>query len=58
MLDELAKNQRAIKEYSEFITLINQNPSLNEISEVALNKIISTSEFRVLLPALLIPDEV
>ncbi|MCH7773791.1 MAG: HAMP domain-containing protein, partial [Bacteroidetes bacterium] len=47
MLDELAKNQKAKKEYSEFITLINQNPSLNEISEVALNKIISTCGFVV-----------
>jgi signal transduction histidine kinase/CheY-like chemotaxis protein len=47
MLDELAKNQKAKKEYSEFITLINQNPSLNEISEAALNKIISTCGFVV-----------
>jgi signal transduction histidine kinase/CheY-like chemotaxis protein len=45
MLDELAKNQKAKREYSEFITLINQNPSLNEISEAALNKIISTCGF-------------
>jgi len=47
MLDELDKNQKAIKEYSEFITLINQNPSLNEISEAALNKIINTCGFIV-----------
>ena len=47
MLDELAKNQKAKKEYSEFITLINQNPSLNEISEAALNKIMSTCGFAV-----------
>jgi signal transduction histidine kinase/CheY-like chemotaxis protein len=47
MLDELDKNQKAKKEYSEFITLINQNPSLNEISEAALKKIISTCGFIV-----------
>jgi len=47
MLDELAKNQKAKKEYSEFITLINQNPSLKEISEAALNKIMSTCGFAV-----------
>jgi signal transduction histidine kinase/CheY-like chemotaxis protein len=47
MLDELDKNQKAKKEYSEFITLINQNPSLDEISKAALNKIIGTCEFIV-----------
>jgi len=47
MLDELAKNQKAKKEYSEFITLINQNPSLSEISEAALYKIINTCRFIV-----------
>jgi signal transduction histidine kinase/CheY-like chemotaxis protein/HAMP domain-containing protein len=45
MLDELAKNQKAKNEYSEFISLINQNPSLGEISEAALNKIIITCNF-------------
>ena len=45
MLEELAKNQKAKKEYSDFITLINRNPTLNEISEAALNKIISTCGF-------------
>jgi signal transduction histidine kinase/CheY-like chemotaxis protein len=45
MLDELAKNQKAKREYSEFITLINQNPTLDEISEAALNKIINTCGF-------------
>jgi len=45
MLDELEKNQRAKNEYSEFITLINQNPTLREISEAALNKIITTCNF-------------
>ena len=47
MLDELEKKERSKKEYSEFITLINQNPTLNEISEAALKKIISTCGFIV-----------
>ncbi len=45
MLDELEKNQRAKNEYSDFITLINQNASLNEISSAALKKIIDTCGF-------------
>ena len=45
MLDELEKNQRAKNEYSEFITLINQNASLTEISNAALKKIIDTCGF-------------
>ena len=45
MLDELEKKEKAKNEYSEFITLINQNPTLSEISEVALNKIILTGKF-------------
>jgi len=47
MLDELEKNQKAKTEYSEFITLINQNPTLREISEVALEKIIKTCGFLI-----------
>jgi signal transduction histidine kinase/CheY-like chemotaxis protein/HAMP domain-containing protein len=47
MLDELKKNQRAKNDYSEFITLINQNASLYEISNAALNKIINTCGFLV-----------
>jgi two-component system chemotaxis sensor kinase CheA len=47
MLDELEKNQRAKNEYSDFITLINQNASLNEISNAALKKIIDTCGFVV-----------
>ena len=47
MLDELKKNQRAKNEYSEFITLINQNASLTEISNSALKKIIDTCGFLV-----------
>ena len=45
MLDELEKNQRTKNEYSEFITLINQNASLSEISNAALKKIIDTCGF-------------
>lgn len=47
MLDELQKNQKAKNEYAEFITLINQNPSLVEISNAALKKIINTCSFVV-----------
>ncbi len=47
MMDELNKNQKAMNEYSEFITLLNQNPTLSEISEAALKKIISTSGYTV-----------
>lgn len=47
MMDELNKNQKAKNEYSEFITLLNQNPTLAEISEAALKKIINTCGFSV-----------
>jgi signal transduction histidine kinase/CheY-like chemotaxis protein len=42
MLDELARNKKAEHEYSEFIALINQNPTLKEISDAALTKIIKS----------------
>ncbi len=47
MLDELRKHERAKNEYSDFITLLNQNPSLSEISDAALRKIISTCGFTI-----------
>ncbi len=47
MLDELALNEQARNEYSEFITLINRNPSLTEISEAALGKIIKACGYTV-----------
>lgn len=47
MLDEIVKNQKAMNDYTEFITLINQNPSLVEISNSALKKIIKTCQFTV-----------
>ena len=43
MLDEIVRNKNAEKEYSEFITLINQNPTIKEISYAALSKIIKTT---------------
>ncbi len=45
MLEQLQKNEKAKNEYSDFITLINQNPTLKEISEAALQKIIKTCGF-------------
>ena len=47
MLDELDKNQKAKQEYSEFMTLINQKATLQEISDVSLKKIIKTCKFTV-----------
>ena len=47
MLVELEKNEKAKNEYSEFITLINKNPTLTEISEASLSKIIKTAGFVV-----------
>lgn len=47
MMDELNKNQKAKNEYSDFITLLNQNPTLAEISDAALKKIINTCKFTV-----------
>ncbi|MEO8398230.1 MAG: ATP-binding protein, partial [Ignavibacteriaceae bacterium] len=47
MIDELEKNQKARNEYSDFISLINQNPTLNEISDAALSKIIKACDFTV-----------
>lgn len=43
MLAELKHKEEVEKEYSEFITLINQNPTLNEISEASLSKIIKST---------------
>ena len=43
MLDELVRNKKTEIEYSEFITLINRNPTLLEISDAALSKIIKST---------------
>ncbi len=45
MIDELEKHQNARNEYSEFLTLLNQNPSFSEISDAALKKIIKSCGF-------------
>lgn len=45
MVTELEKNQKAKNEYSDFITMLNQNPSLKEISDAALGKIINICGF-------------
>lgn len=47
MLDELEKREKAKSEYSEFIALINQNPTLSEISEVAIQKIVKSGGFTI-----------
>ena len=47
MLDELQRNEISQSEYSEFITLLNQSPTLKEVSEVSLQKIISTCKYTI-----------
>jgi len=47
MVTELEKNQKSKNEYSDFITMLNQNPSLKEISDAALGKIIDICGFIV-----------
>jgi len=44
MVDKLKEKEKIEKEYSEFLTLINKNPTLDEVSVAALNKIISTTK--------------
>lgn len=43
MLDEINRKEESEKEYTEFITLLNQNPTLKEVSEAALTKIIKST---------------
>lgn len=43
MLDELKHKSQTEKEYTEFITLLNQNPTLHEVSEATLKKIIKAT---------------
>ncbi|MGE5436108.1 MAG: ATP-binding protein, partial [Syntrophothermus sp.] len=45
MVDELEKNQKLTNEYSDFITLIINNPGYASISETALKKIVYTGGF-------------
>ena len=43
MLDRLKQKEKEEKDYSEFLALINKNPTLSEISDAALKKIIETT---------------
>jgi len=43
MLDVIKKKEDIEKEYTEFIKLINQNPTLKQVSEAALSKIIKST---------------
>lgn len=43
MLDVIKKKEDIEKQYTEFIKLINQNPTLKEVSEAALTKIIKAT---------------
>lgn len=47
MTEKLKKNQKILKDYSDFITLLNQKSTLTEIAEIALDKIISTYKFSI-----------
>ncbi|MFA4924932.1 MAG: ATP-binding protein, partial [Ignavibacteriaceae bacterium] len=47
MLDELERKEKAQVEYSDFITMINQNPSLKDISDSSLKKIIDITQFNI-----------
>ena len=43
MLTELAIKEKNEKDYTEFITLMNQNPTLKEVSDAALSKLIKST---------------
>jgi len=47
MLKEIENRDSVAREYSEFMALINQNPTVNEISEVSLEKIINLTGFSI-----------
>ena len=47
MIDDLNKSEKAKKEYSDFIELVNQNPTLKEFSDATLSKIIKTGNFEI-----------
>lgn len=47
MVSELEKKDREAKEYSEFLSLINKNPGLAEITEVSLEKIITNTNLNL-----------
>ncbi len=47
MIRELHKKENQQRDYTDFISLINRNPSLGEVAEVALKKIIDSVKFSV-----------
>jgi len=47
MLSDLEKSEKSKKEYSDFIELVNKNPTLNEFSDAILKKIITTGNFPI-----------
>lgn len=47
MLEELKKIDRTREDYAEFITLLNQSPTLSEVADSALKKIITSGNFAV-----------
>lgn len=47
MLDELERHDREMREYTDFLALLNRNATLKEIADAALNKIIKTCGFTV-----------
>lgn len=47
MLDDIEKRDQSEKDYAEFISLIIQNPSLEEIGNATLNKIVNMSSVDV-----------
>jgi len=47
MIDDLNKSEKAKKEYSDFIELVNQNPTLKEFSDATLSNIIKTGNFAI-----------
>lgn len=47
MLDELERKEKTQVEYSDFITMINENPSLKDISDSSLKKIIRITQFNI-----------
>jgi len=58
MLDELERKEKTQVEYSDFITMINENPSLKDISDSSLKKIINITECNVGAIYSVIGDEV
>ena len=58
MLDELEHKEKTQVEYSDFITMINENPSLKDISDASLKKIIDITECNVGAIYSVIGDEV